>query len=160
MAITPLQTYLNDHVAGSRTALELLDFLIDAHADGEARAFFTTLRADIAADRQTLDATIARLGGEPSLMREAGGWFADRLTRLKLAIDDPAASGLKHLEALELLAVGILGKRSLWRALDAVKPKVPALAGLDLAALQARAEDQFARVEARRVSTAASVLAA
>lgn len=158
--MSPLQTYLNDHVAGSRTALELLDFLIDAHADADSRAFFTTLRADIAADRQTLDDTIARLGGGPSIVREAGGWFADRLTRLKLAIDDPAAGGLKHLEALELLALGILGKRSLWRALETVKPAVAALAGLDLRSLQARAEDQYARVEARRLNTATRALAA
>lgn len=160
MSLTPLQTYLNDHVAGSRTALELLDFLIDAHADGEARAFFTTLRADVAVDRQALDDTIARLGGGPGIAREVGGWFADRLTRLKLTIDDPGDSGLRRLEALELLALGILGKRSLWRALEAVAPKVPALAGLDLSRLQARAEDQYARVEARRMSIATSALAA
>lgn len=158
MALTPLQTYLNDHVAGSRTALELLDSLIDAHPDVESRAVFTTLRADIAEDRQALDDTIVRLGDGPSILREAGGWFADRLTRLKLAMDDPDEDGLKHLEALELLALGILGKRSLWRALEAVKARVPALAELDLTGLQARAEDQFARVEARRVKAAMAAL--
>src|SRR6185312_14952362 len=96
-----LLTYMNDHVAGSRSALELLDYLIDAHPDMESRSFFTTLRADVAADRKILDAAIAKLGGTPSPWREASGWFADRLTRLKLTIDDPGGGGLKHLEALE-----------------------------------------------------------
>jgi hypothetical protein len=160
MSMTPLLTYLNDHVAGSRTGLELLDYLIDAHADAESRAFFTTLRAEIAADRQTLDEVIAKLGGSPSPLREAGGWIADRMTRLKLAADDPQDGGLRRLEALELLALGILGKRSLWRALETVKPQIPALAGVDLPRLQARAEDQYARVEERRVSTAPAAFAA
>jgi hypothetical protein len=155
-----LLTYMNDHVAGSRSALELLDYLIDAHPDMESRSFFTTLRADVAADRKILDAAIAKLGGTPSPWREASGWFADRLTRLKLTIDDPGGGGLKHLEALELLALGILGKRSLWRALDAVRPQVPELADLDLGGLQARAEDQYARVEARRLNSAPRALAA
>ena len=160
MSSSPLLTYLNDHVAGSRSALELLDYLIDAHPDVDSRAFFTTIRADIAADRETLDHTIMQLGGSPSALREAGGWFADRMTRLKLTLDDPAAGGLRYLEALELLALGILGKRSLWRALEAVQPQIPALAGLDLRILQARAEDQYARIEARRLNTAPRALAA
>jgi hypothetical protein len=160
MATTHLLTYMNDHVAGSRSALELLDHLIDAHPDADSRAFFTTLRADIDADRQALDAAIETLGGGPSRLREAGGWFADRLTRLKLVMDDPAGTGLQYLEALELLALGILGKRSLWRALEVVQPRVAALRGLDLPRLQARAEDQFARVEARRLNTAPVALAA
>jgi hypothetical protein len=161
MAATPLLTYLNDHVAGSRTGLELVDYLIEGTADIESRAFFTTLRADIAADREILDRTIVKLGGGgPSAIREAGGWFADRLTRIKLALDDPKSGGLRELEALELLALGILGKRSLWRALEAVKPQIAALGDVDLTALQARAEDQYARVEARRLNTAPRALAA
>jgi hypothetical protein len=160
MPHSPLLTYLNDHVAGSRTALELLDYLIDVHADVERRAFFTTLRADIVADRQTLDEVIATLGGKPGAVREAAGWFADRVTRLKLIADDPAGGGLRQLEALELLALGILGKRSLWRALEAVRPQVPALRGLDLGELQARAEDQYARAEAQRLNTVPVALAA
>ena len=158
MANSALLTYMNDHVAGSRSALELLDYLIDADADAESRAFFATLRADIAADRQVLDDAIAKLGGTPGTWREVSGWFADRLARLKLTIDDPSGSGLKYFEALELLALGILGKRSLWRALDTVHPA--ALRDIDLARLQARAEDQYARVEARRLNSADRVLAA
>jgi hypothetical protein len=160
MASSHLLTYLNDHVGGSRSALELIDMLIASHPDADSRALFTGLRADIAADRQTLDHAIVRLGGTPSVLREATGWFADRMTRLKLAIDDPKGSGLRDLEALELLALGILGKRSLWRALAAVQPGVPALGDLDLPQLQSRAEDQYARVEARRLNAASAALAA
>jgi hypothetical protein len=160
MSLTPLLTYLNDHVAGSRTALELLDYLIDSTTNVESRAFFTTLRADIAADRQTLEDVIARLGGAASPLRDAAGWFADRVTRLKLVADDPGGGRLRHLEALELLALGILGKRSLWRSLAAVKPQVAALRDVDLDHLQARAEDQYARAEACRLNTVPTALAA
>jgi hypothetical protein len=160
MPLTHLLTYMNDHVAGSRTALELLDHLIDAHPDTESRAFFTTLRADIAADRRALDAMLESLGGKPSALREAAGWFGDRLARLKLVADDPGGGGLRHFEALELLALAILGKRSLWRALDSVKGQVPALRDVDFAQLVARAEEQYARAEARRLDAAARALGA
>jgi hypothetical protein len=160
MSVSSLLTYLNDHAAGSRSALQLLDYLIDAHTDVDSRTFFTSLRADVAADRQMLDSTIAKLGGSVSTLREAGGWVADRVTRLKLALDDPKASGLRDLEALELLALGILGKRSLWRALEAVQPQIAALRDLDLPTLQRRADDQYALVEARRLTTAPGALAA
>lgn len=160
MSLTPLLTYLNDHIAGSRTALELLDHLIEVNRDAESRAFFTTLRADVAADRQTLEGVITRLGGASSPLRDAAGWFADRVARLKLTLDDPGGGGLHQLEAVELLALGILGKRSLWRALEAARPRVPALHDVDLTTLQARAEDQYARAESRRLNLVPSALAA
>lgn len=78
--------------------------------------------------------------------------MAEKAGRLKLILDDPG--GLKPLESLELLVIGIHGKQSLWRSLAAVAPTVPELAGLDFVTLQARAEDQHARVEVRRVASA------
>ena len=87
-------------------------------------------------------------------MRLAGGWIGEKVTRLKLLLDDPADSGLRRLESLEVLALGILGKRSLWRALAASVEAVPELRDIDLARLEQRAEDQFARVETARLDAA------
>jgi hypothetical protein len=53
MSESPLHTYLNDHLAGSVMALELLDHLADAATSSDTQQFFRTLRAEIAADQDT-----------------------------------------------------------------------------------------------------------
>ena len=54
MADEHVATYLNDHLAGSVVALELLDHLEATHSDSALRDFFRQLRADIDADRDDL----------------------------------------------------------------------------------------------------------
>jgi hypothetical protein len=136
-----LTTYLNDHLAGSVAALELLDHLIDSHED-----------------RQVLQRLLGDLGGKESLARKTAAWLTEKLGRAKLQVDDPGTGELRRLEALEALALGIQGKLSLWRAL-AVLERAPHLVSLDLAQLQARATGQFDRVEQLRLRVARSALA-
>ena len=52
MARTHLATYLNDHLAGSVVALEMLEHLERAHAETPVASFALWLRAEIAEDRQ------------------------------------------------------------------------------------------------------------
>jgi len=152
MATDPLVIYLNDHLAGSRSGLQLLDHIIESTKNRAAREELEGVRVDITADREVLEEIIRRVSGKPSLVREAGGWIAEKIAELKLVVDDPSNGPLRHLEALEMLALGIEGKRALWRAL-ATSP-MPALAGVNLPDLVRRAEDQIARVDALRIEAA------
>src|SRR5438552_17167929 len=56
-----LATYLNDHLAGSVAALELLEYLEKTQTGKAMGRFVPELRADIAADRRELEALMARL---------------------------------------------------------------------------------------------------
>ena len=154
----PLATYLNDHLAGSVAALDLLGHLERSRAGSDLGAFFAILRADIEADQAELAALIARLGVTQGGVRKAVAWVAEKVARLKLAADDPAGGPLKLLESVEVLAVGIHGKGSLWRALAAAAEANPALAGSDYARLAARADEQRGRVEAVRLDAARAAL--
>ena len=60
-------------------------------------------------------------------------------------------------EALEIVALGILGKKSLWDAPKMVGATDARLSGLDLARLAERARTQHARVEERRLEMARKV---
>src|SRR5205085_7785795 len=62
-----LATYLNDHLAGSVVALELLEHLEKAHAGTDVARFVAALRADIEADRGELEALMQRLHVSASL---------------------------------------------------------------------------------------------
>ena len=157
MANQNLATYLNDHLAGSVAALELLEYLEKTQTGKAMGRFVPELRADIAADRRELEALMARLHIAASPSRAAAR-LAERMTEIKLRLDDPAGAALRLLEILEGLSVGIEGKRLLWRALAAVAEDAPALRLTDYGCLEQRAQEQRQRVEMARLETAKTAL--
>jgi hypothetical protein len=159
MANENLATYLNDHLAGSVVALELLEHLEAERANTPVADFFSKLRADIAADRQELESLMDRLQIAESRTRKASAWLAEKATALKLRLDDPSEGDLRLFESLEALSLGIEGKRSLWLALSTAAKDTPALRVVDYERLTKRAEEQRSRVEAMRLETARTALA-
>ena len=146
-----LATYLNDHLAGSVVALELLDHLADSTDDDGHEAFVCDLREAIRADQEVLQKLLEKLAVSESTPRKVGAWFMEKAGELKLKVDGPTDAALGRLEALEGLLLGISGKRALWRALEsAIEP----IDGFDFQALAQRAEEQLAAVEQRRLKAA------
>jgi hypothetical protein len=149
--------YLNDHLAGSVAAVELLDRVIEAYAAKPLERFFTDLRADVHEDQERLKELIEKLGAEESAVRKAGAWIAEKLSRPKIDLGDSGNADFGLFLALEALILGITGKRSLWRALQAASRTLPELARLDYSGLEKRAIEQCERVEARRLEIARAV---
>ncbi|MBL9166014.1 MAG: hypothetical protein JNL18_25055 [Planctomycetaceae bacterium] len=150
-----LQTYLSDHLAGAQFATSLLADLGAQTLDTDLAAFARTLLAEIEADKQVVEQILTRLDSQPSMIKEASAWFAQKLGRAKLQVGSDRFS---IFEGLELLAIGILGKLSLWKALQAIPAHDNAFAILDLAQLAKRASDQHAAVEQWRITYAVSAL--
>jgi hypothetical protein len=153
-----LATYLNDHLAGSNLALEIIDHLTKENPD--LTPALTALKTDIYEDRHQLTTLMDRLNISESRIRKAGTWIAESVTEVKLDVDDDAHGPLRRLERLEALAIGIDGKIALWRALEAATGTIKALNGLDYERLVLRGQDQRARVEALRLQAARASLAA
>jgi hypothetical protein len=156
MANTSLATYLQDHLAGSAAAVEILEGLRDAHAGASLGRFASDLLGEIQRDRATLEALAGRLGGASSTLKETAAWLGAKLSRFKLGHE--MSEPLGALEALEVVALGILGKRALWDALKTLDSTDARLSGLDLAHLTERALSQHARVEERRLEAARRAL--
>ena len=148
-----LGTYLNDHVAGSVLALELLDHLIDL-PEAPDRRLLTQLRTEIQEDQEVLRQLLRSVGTEESTARKAAAWLTEKLGRVKLRLDESGSGELRMLEGLETLALGIQGKLALWRSLATLGDAVPPLKTLDLVRLQARALEQFERVDRLRLHAA------
>jgi hypothetical protein len=148
--------YLNDHLAGSDVAIELLQHLEAEAADLAPE--LRRLRSDIEADRQQLKALLAELGILESRVRKVGSWIAEKLGELKLEADDESGGPLRRLERLEAVALGIEGKLALWSALAAASTLAPELKALDYAQLSERAIDQRKRVEVLRLQSARAAL--
>lgn len=152
-----LSDYLNDHLAGSVGALELLDRMIEASAGKPLERFLSDLREDVRYDQEQLKELMQKLGVTESTTRKAGAWIAEKLIRPKIDLGDGSNEEVGVFLALETLVLGITGKRSLWRALQAASRTVPALARLDYSGLEKRSIEQCEQVEARRLEMARAV---
>jgi hypothetical protein len=155
-----LTSYLNDHLAGSVGALELLDRLIETYQGKPLERFFRELRDEIEADQETLKALIASLDEKESAVRKAGAWIAEKFSRARIQLSETQAGEMGLFLALEGLALGIHGKQALWRALAAASAACPQLRRLNYDELEKRAVEQCERVEARRLEVAREVFKA
>jgi hypothetical protein len=150
-----LAIYLNDHLAGSTGALELARRARSANRGTPFEAPFERLAAEIEADREVLLDVMRRLGVPRDPLKEAAGWVAEKAARLKLNGRLTGYSPLSRVLELELLALGVEGKRALWRALREVAAVDARLEGVDLAELSKRAERQRRLVEQQRLRAVA-----
>jgi hypothetical protein len=151
-----LSVYLNDHLAGARFAIELLERLRDAHSGQSLGLFANQLLVKIDEDRAVLQRIADRAGAGGSTLREAAAWMTEKLSRLKLRLESESKLGV--FEALETLSLGILGKLALWRMLSELSTTNLFLKDIELQELISRAELQHDEVEAYRLSAGRAAL--
>ena len=152
-----LDSYLNEHLAGSLGALELIDHWAEVHKDEPLGSFFLDIERELKADQDTLRDVMRSLGVEESKVRQAGAWVAEKVGRARLVIagDDPGSLGL--VLTFEGLIMGVTGKKLMWGSLAAAK--FPPLNTYNFEQLQRRAEHQADRIEAERISAIREVFA-
>jgi hypothetical protein len=157
MAKDALASYLNDHLAGSAAALDLLQRMRDANEGNEVGKTVADLHEAIKQDRAALETIMQSLDVDVSSLRQAGGRAVEKVSRVKL---DEWATGDRDLSLLletEALALGIEGKMAGWCSLK----QVPAgrLDDVDLDGLIGRARQQRATVEELRLAAARAAFA-
>ncbi len=153
-----LAIYLNDHLAGSTTAIELVRRAVGQYEGTPLGAFLAGLGAEIEQDRDALKAVMAANGIEPQRVKLAAAWAAEKAGRLKFNGALLRRSPLRPFVELEILAVGIHGKELLWRALRANPADDATAARLD--ELIERARRQHDDVERHRIDAATRALSA
>jgi hypothetical protein len=149
-----LHIYLQDHLAGATFGLELVQRCQRKNEGSEFAESLAKLTAEIAQDRRTLQQIMRDVGAEASRTKVAAGWALEKVRRLKPNGRLFEYTPLARLVELESLAIGISGKKAMWRALEDVVSQEQRLAHHDFRALAERADDQLARVEALRLDAA------
>lgn len=144
-----LASYLNDHLAGSVGALELLGHWAKLHEGKSLGRFSMDIKIAVRADQEKLRQAMRSLRVEESSVRKAGAWLTEKAGRARVMIagDEPRSLGL--VLTFEGLIIGITGKRLMWRTLAAAN--LAQLNGYDFEELQRRAEQQIERIEAERI---------
>ena len=150
-----LTVYLQDHLAGSVQAIELIDSIRVDHLQEELGEFARELKELVEADQETLGVIADSVGSGSSSVKESVAWIGEKLTLLKL--HRKSNHGLGTIEALEFLELGIHGKWALWRALG----EIPDLRveGIDFRELEQRAAKQRERVEEQRLRLVRKIFA-
>lgn len=150
-----LKVYLNDHLAGSAAAIDLVE-KIRAENEGTALAsFLAGLGPEVEADKATLETVMERLGVPTSELKQLAGKVLEKLSRLRLNDRITGGPAVTQLMELEMLSLGIEGKLALWRSLQQVAPARPELEEFDLPTLADRAVEQRNGVEPYRLESAA-----
>jgi hypothetical protein len=144
-----LDSYLNDHLAGSISALELIAHWAEVHKGEPLGRFFVEIEREIKADQNTLRDVMRILGVEESKVRKAGAWAAEKVGRARLIVAGHEPGSLGLVLTLEGLIMGVTGKKLMWRALAAAK--LPRLTSYNFEELECRAKQQIACIEAERM---------
>ena len=153
-----LSIYLSDHLAGAMGGLELARRSAKSNAETEFGPFLARLAAEIQEDRSTLIDVMGRLRVSRDRVKEALGWTAEKLGRLKLNGRIRGYSPLSRLVELEALVMGVSAKLAMWRALGLVAAGEERLDGVDFVALADRATRQLEEIESHRLRAAAVAL--
>ncbi|MGW5359009.1 hypothetical protein [Actinopolymorpha pittospori] len=152
---SPLQIYLNDHLAGASGGVELLRRAARVHREDGMGPELSELAREVSEDRAALVQIMKDLGVPIRRHKVALGWLGEKVGRLKPNGRLIARSPVSDVLEIELMRLGVEGKASCWRTL-----RVLADGKLDstrLNSLIQRAAQQAERLEKLRMSTAADV---
>jgi hypothetical protein len=155
---TYLEIYLNDHLGGSTSGIELAKRIHKRSEGTELGALMARLVEEIAQDRDTLREFMDLIDADPDKLKVAGGWITEKLGRLKLNGKLIGSSPLSGVLELEALSLGVEGKRSLWVAL--LETEAQRFGAERLRELIARAERQRSALEVHRCKAACAAFGA
>jgi hypothetical protein len=153
-----LSIYLNDHRAGAVGGRELARRMAASNQGTELGAVISELLAEIEEDFGTLEEIMSSLDARKDRLKPVAAWAGEKLGRMKPNGRLTSYSPLSRLLELEMLSLGVEGKRALWRSLQQASSHERRLAGFDFTALEARASRQRDRLEKHRLQAAAQAL--
>jgi hypothetical protein len=105
-----------------------------------------------------LEDLFERIGQDPSALIKMAGGITARITSIKLMWEQIEPGKLGLFEALEMLALGVEGKRLLWGALREIAAWFPEWEGIDFDQLDLRAIQQRDGIEFWRIRAAKNIL--
>ncbi|MFC4002659.1 hypothetical protein ACFS2C_04105 [Prauserella oleivorans] len=147
-----LGIYLKDQLALGVLWRELARRAERNNRGSQAGEALARVAMGIAEDVDTFRTIMRRLGVRPNPAKTAGAVAAERLGRLKLNGRLRTYSMLSRFVELEILTMGIQGKKQLWTTLRDLAGLATRLPDIDFDHLIARAERQRAELEPFRTS--------
>jgi hypothetical protein len=152
--IEALHIYLRDHLAGATFGVEMIERCRRKNQHTKLAAPLADLAREIGSDRDMLITIMRRLGADRSKIKVSAAWLFEKVRRLKPNGRVLSYTPLSRLVDLEGLAMGVAGKRAMWRVLEDLASNGGPLHSFDFAALVERADSQLKMVERLRLEAA------
>ena len=143
-----LAAYLRDHLAGADAAIQTVQALRDSHRGLEG-ALFESLYEQFREDRGIVEGMLAELGYTSRSAKRVAGRATGRALRV---VAGGAPGDMSLFRTLEALAIGVQGKRCLWRAAQALAALPHPSGRRSFAELEADAVRQWETIERHRRS--------
>jgi hypothetical protein len=141
--------YLNDHLAGSVAALEIMERVCGAQANSHLATELAELKQAVESDQEILRELIAAYGKSESTLAKTLGWMGEKVSRAKNSLNRGDEDDLMLFEALEILALGFHGRLALWNLLATLQGDLQD--GHDFPVLAIRVREQIGRLERFRL---------
>jgi len=142
-------TYLRDHLAGADTAIQVVQGLRNAYRGGAEGTLFESLYDQFREDRGVVEGILAELGYTSRSTKRLAGRATGNALRV---VAGGAPGDLSLFRSLEALAIGVQGKRCLWRAAQALVAFPHPPGRRSLVELEADAVQQWEAIERHRRS--------
>jgi hypothetical protein len=139
-----LIAYLRDHLSGSDMAIRVVHRLGSTHKGIEDGTLFRRLSKELEEDRSVVRTLLTRLGASGRSIKRAAGYASG--AGLSVAAGGEPGD-LSLLRTLEALAIGVQGKRCLWRALQSLRTVPSTVHGMNFVELEAKAIRQWEAIE-------------
>lgn len=152
--------YLNDHLAGATAGIRLAKRCRDRSAPTAVQAMLDAVVAELEEDRITLEHVMEAAGVQPDRRKQVAATAVEVASRLAhvLPVIGTRSRIVADLEDIEVLSLGIEGKRLLWAALREAARHDERFQRFDFGSLEDRAGAQRARVERVRLELALRAL--
>jgi helicase-like protein len=142
-----LIAYLRDHLSGADMALRVVHRLGSTHEGTEVGTLFRRLSNELEEDRSVVRTLLMQLGASGRSIKRVAGFASGTVLRVTAGGEPGDVSLFRTLEAL---AVGVQGKRCLWRALQNLRTVPLTVDGMNFVELEAKAVRQWEAIEEHR----------
>ena len=147
-----LQIYLNDHLAGMVSEVELAERCKGNNSGQEVADFLVQLLADVRIHQMAAKDVLKRLGGQESAIKQGIAWLGEKMGRLKLNDSLTQYSELSRVVELEGLLLAAQLRLALWELLENVLSPDPRFSDVQFATLREQARRHLETVNSYRLA--------
>ena len=144
-----LAAYLREHLIGSDAAIDVVERLRLTHAGSQEGRLFASLFDEFREEREVVRLLLEQVGASPLPLRHLAGQ-ASGAALMRANGGERERGELSLFRTLESLAIGVQGKRCMWRALESLLGDQPIPSARSLGGLEAMAVRQWEAIEERR----------
>jgi hypothetical protein len=142
-----LATYLREHLSGADLAIQIVERLRRTDAGADERDLFESLYQEFERDHLVVKSLLTMLHASAQSPKRLASQASGSVLKL---LAGGSRGQLALFRTLEALAIGVQGKRCMWRALQSLRPSLAVPGGRTLPELEAAAVRQWDAIEQRR----------